>query len=107
MDVTRAMQNWNVKYVDVARSPESALRMFTRSERPARRSWKIGEEDRDGCSENWKLLKMSEMGDSKVGNIGKVRKLVQKIEMGDPKTGKLVRKIEMSGPQAEKLMKKM
>ena len=27
-DLKRAMQNWNMKYVDIARSPESALRVL-------------------------------------------------------------------------------
>ena len=51
MDLKRAMQNWNLKYVDVARSPESVLKMFTNSaeDRDGRpESWKISEEDGDG-----------------------------------------------------------
>ena len=35
VDLKRAMQNWNMKYVDIARSPESASRVFTSSERQA------------------------------------------------------------------------
>ena len=77
MDLKRAMQNWNLKYVDVARSPESVLRMFTNSERLANQM--------------------------KIKEIGKVEQLVQKIEMGDPKAGKLVRKMEMGDPKVGKI----
>ena len=35
MDLKRAMQNWNIKYVDSVRSQESALRVFTSRERLA------------------------------------------------------------------------
>ena len=51
----RAIQNWNMKHVDIARSPGSAVRVFISSERTGKsvedqrdwRSWKIGEEDPD------------------------------------------------------------
>ena len=33
MSLKRAIQSWNMKYVDVARSPGSALRVFTSKER--------------------------------------------------------------------------
>ena len=36
MSLKRAMKNWNLKYVDVARSPGSALRVFTSSKRAAK-----------------------------------------------------------------------
>ena len=48
-----------------------------------------------------KLVKKSEMGDSKVGKIGDVGKLVKRIEMDATNTGKLVKKSEMNCPQAE------
>ena len=48
MSLKRAIQNLNMKYFDIVRSPESALRVFTSSERTGksdedqgnRRSWK-------------------------------------------------------------------
>ena len=51
VDLKKAMQNWNMKYVDIVRSPESALTVFTTSERLANqmkinenwRSWTISE----------------------------------------------------------------
>ena len=62
MSLKGATQNWNMKYVDLARSPGSALRVFTSSERLANH------------------LKISE--------IGEVGKLVTKIETDAPKIGK-------------------
>ena len=61
MSLKRVIQNWNMKYFDVARSPGSAWRMFTSSERLANH------------------LKITE--------IGEAGKLVTKNEMGDPQTG--------------------
>ena len=58
MNLKRDIQNWNMKYVDVAWSPGSALRVFTSSERLANH------------------LKINEMG--------KVGQLVTKIEMNAP-----------------------
>ena len=77
VDLKRAMQNWNMKYVDFVGSPESALRIFTSSGRLAnqmningvweklenlcRRSRclvdkrKTDEEDRDGRHESWRV----------------------------------------------------
>ena len=104
----RAMQHWNMKYVDIARSPVSALRVFTSSERLANQM-KISE---IGEARIGKLVKKSEMGDPKAGRMRKFGKLVQKSEMGDPKAGrmrnfgKLVQKIEMSYPKTGKLVKK-
>ena len=49
-------KNWNMKYVDVARSPGSATRVFTSSERLANQtSCKIGDEERGMLRklENW------------------------------------------------------
>ena len=51
MSLKRAIREWNMKYVDIARSPGSAIRVFTSSERLAnqlkiteiRRSWRLGE----------------------------------------------------------------
>ena len=96
MDLKRAVQNWNMKYVDLARSPESALRVFTSSERLAIHL-KINEIGEVGklvtmmemdAPRIGKLVKTSEMGDPRAEKIGKSGKLVQKIGMGDPKTGK-------------------
>ena len=74
MSLKRAIQDWNMKYVDVVGSPGLALRVFTSSERltnhlkineigevgklvtkiemDSPEIAKIGEADRDGCSEN-------------------------------------------------------
>ena len=114
LSLKRATQNWNMKYVDIARSPGSALRVFISSERLANQL-KINE-----IGEVGKLVKKTEMYPPKIG------KLVKKIEMSDQKSGKLVRnemgdpsvgkigvvgklvtKIEMGGSQAGKLMKKV
>ena len=96
LSLERAIQNWNMKYVDISRSPGSALRMFTSSERLANRLTinKIGDVG--------KLVKTSEMGDPKVGNFG-VGKLVERIEMGDMKFGELVKKIQMNEPKVGKV----
>ena len=83
MSLKRAIQNWNMKYVDVVRSPGSVMRVFTSSERLANQ------------------LKKNEMDDPKVEKIGEVGNLVKKIEMGAPRTGKLVKKNEMHGPKVE------
>ena len=64
MDLKRAMQNWNMKYVDIARSPESAMRVFTSSERLANHL--------------------------KINEIGEVGKLMTMMEMDAPRIGKLV-----------------
>ena len=74
MDLKRAMQNWNVKNVDIVRSPELALRVFTGSERLANQMM--------------------------INEIGEVGKLVKQKEMGGPTMGNLVRRIEMSDPKA-------
>ena len=71
VDLKSAMQNWNMKYVGIARSPESALRVGTSSERLAIQ------------------MKISETTEMDAPRIGK---LVQKSEMGDPKVG--TRKLE-------------
>ena len=36
LSLKRAIQNWNMKYVDIARSPASALRKFTSLEQLAK-----------------------------------------------------------------------
>ena len=59
----RAIQNWNIKYFDIARSPGSVLRVFTSSERLPNQ------------------LKFNE--------IGEVGKLVKKIHTNDPKVGEV------------------
>ena len=65
MSSKRAIQNWNMKYVYIVRSPGSALRVFTSSERLA--------------------------SQLKINEIGEVGKPVTKIEMNAPKIGKLVK----------------
>ena len=69
----RAIPNWSMKCVDVARSAGSASRVFTCSERLANQL--------------------------KINEIGQVGKLVKQSEMGDSKGGNMMRKIG-SGPQA-------
>ena len=68
---TRAMQNWNMKNVNVARSPGSGLRVFTSSERLANQM--------------------------KINENGEVGKLVKKIGMGGPQAGKLMKNVETGG----------
>ena len=65
VDLKRAMQNWNMKYVDMARSPESASRVFASSERLANQM-RISEFEEVG-----KLVKKSETGDMNVGKVGR------------------------------------
>ena len=79
LSLKRAIQNWNMKYVDIVRSPGSVLRVFTSSERLANQLMtnEIGEVG--------KLVTKIEVVAPKVGNIGEVGKLVKKIEMGAPK----------------------
>ena len=124
-----------MKYVDIARTLESPLRVFTSIERLAKQmkihgigdAGKLVKRTEMDAPSIEKLVKKREMGDPKVGKFGVVGNMVQKIEMGEPKTGKLVkknemgdpkvgnigvagqmvRKIEMSGSQAEKLVKKI
>ena len=70
LSMRQAIQNWNMIYADIARSPESALRAFTRNEglanklnedevgevgnllkkieMDATKKWKSSEEGRDG-----------------------------------------------------------
>ena len=101
MSLKRATQNWNMKYVDVVRSPGSALRVFTSSERLANHM-KINE---NGESEN---VKKTEMGDPKVGtNGGVVGKLVRKIEIGGPQAGKLMKKVETGDMKVGELTTKI
>ena len=68
LSLKRALQNWNMKIVDIARSPGSALRVFTSSERLA--------------------------NELKTNEIGEVGKLVKRIEMGHLKAGQLMKKVE-------------
>ena len=69
VDLKRAMQNWNMKYVDISRSPESALRVIHQQLTTGK-----SHEDRE---------------------IGKVGTFVQRTEMDAPRIGKLVKKSEM------------
>ena len=57
----RAVQSFNMKCVDIARSPGSAFKVLTSSERLANQL--------------------------KINEIGEVAKLVKKEEMSDPKVG--------------------
>ena len=52
-------------------------------------------------------MKKSVMGDSLVGIIGEVGKLVKKIEMGGPQAGKLMKKVETGGMKVGELVKKI
>ena len=97
MSLKWAIHNWNVKYVDVARSPGSALRVFTSSGRLANQL------KNNNIGKGGRLVKKTEMGDSKVGKVGEVGKLVKKIEMGDPKIGKSVQKTEMGDSKVGKV----
>ena len=65
-----------MKYVDIARSPGSAIRVFTSSERLANQL--------------------------KISVIGEVGEVVTKTEMGDPRIRKLVKKNEMDVPKVGK-----
>ena len=77
----QAIQNWNMMYADIARSPESALRAFTSSEGLA-----------------------NQLNEDEVGEVGK---LLKKIEMDATKNvGKLVKKIEMDAARSEKFVNK-
>ena len=62
-DLKVAMQTWSLKFVDIARSPESALRVFTSSERLANQ------------------MQISDMG-KLVMDAPKTVKYVKKSEMG-------------------------
>ena len=63
MNLKRAIQNWNIKYVDAVRSPGSAIRVFTSSGRLAN------------------LLKKNEMDVPKVETVGVVGKLVERMDI--------------------------
>ena len=98
MSLKLAIQDWNVKYVDVARSPGSKIRVFTSSERLANQ------------------LKKTEMDVPKVEEVEVVGKLVERIHMGSPqarkrmknvktgdrKVGELVKRIQMNDPKVGK-----
>ena len=79
MSLPQTIQNRDMKYVDVARNPGSALGVFTSSERLANQL-KISEIGEVGT-----LVKKTETGDTKVEELAK------KIQMSDPKVGKSVR----------------
>ena len=66
VDLKGAMQNWSMKYVTIAKSPGSTLRLFTRSERLANRM-KISE-----VGEVGNLMKRTEVDAAKAGEIGKL-----------------------------------
>ena len=93
VDLRRAIQDWNMKYVNVARSPGSAIRVFTSSERLANQL-KIGQIREVGDSvtkietnapKRGTSVKKNEMNGPKVVEIGEVGTFVRKIEMGDPR----------------------
>ena len=79
MSLKRAIQDWNMKYVDVAGSPGLALRVFTSSERLANHL--------------------------KINEIGEVGKLVTKIEMDAPEIGTLLNERVMGDPRVGKSWK--
>ena len=81
MNLKRALQDWNMEYVDSPRSPGSAVSVFTSSERLT--------------------------GQLKINEIREVGELVTETETNAPNIGKLVRKIEMGDPLARKLIKKV
>ena len=96
-----------MKYVDIARGPGSAIRVFTSSERLATQlkktemdGPKVGETGEVGqfAMKTGKLVKKNEMGVSKVGKIGEAGTWVKKIEMGAPRIWKLVKENEMDVP---------
>ena len=91
LSLKRAMQDWNMKCVDIARSPGSAIRVFTSSERLANQL-KINE-----------IREVGELVTKTETNAPKKGKLVRKFEMGDPKNGKSVKKNEMDDPKVGKI----
>ena len=101
MSLKRAIENWNMEHVNVARNPGSALRVFTSSERLAR-SWRIGDEDRDECSRN---LKIGE--EERDVKFGVVEKLVRKVESGGPHAGKMMRKVGTGDRKVVDLVKQI
>ena len=66
VELKRATQSWNMKCVDIVRSPESALRVFLSSAR-------LGNQ-------------------MKINELEEVEKLVKRTEMDAPKIGKVVKK---------------
>ena len=68
----------DVKHADVARSPGSAMRVFTSSERLVN------------------YLKIDE--------IGEIGKLVKKIEMSGPQAGKRMKEVETGGMKVGQLV---
>ena len=90
MSLKRAIQNWSLEYVDVVRSPGSAVRVFTSSERLANQL---------------KINEITEVGEQVMKtetNAPKIGKLVRKNEMGDPRVGELVKKNQMDVPRVGK-----
>ena len=88
LSLNRAIQNWNMKCINIARSPGSALTVFTSSERLANQL-KINE-----IGDVGKLVKKIKMGAPKIGKLAnkndmKVEALVKKIQMNDSKVGKV------------------
>ena len=80
LSLKRAIQNWNTKCVDIARSPGSALSVFTSCERLANQ------------------LKTNE--------IGEVGTWVKKIEMGGPKARKQMKKVETGDMKVGELVER-
>ena len=77
LSLKRAIQNWNMKYVDIARSPGSASIVSSSSERLATQL-KTNE-----MGEVGKLLKSAPKS-GKIGEVGRlvhrVRQMIQKLE---------------------------
>ena len=53
------------------------------------------------------MVKKNEMGDSNVGKVRVVGRLVKKIEMGDPQAGLRMKKVETGGLKVGDLVKKI
>ena len=87
----RAIQNWNMRYVDVVRGPGSALTAFTSSERLAKRP---KTNDVGGVG---KVVKKIDMGDAKA------RRLVKNVGTGNMKMGRLVKKVPVNDPKIEEV----
>ena len=115
MSLKRAIQNWNMKYVDLVRSPGSAFRVFTSSQRLANQL-KINEirEGREqvtriemGAPRIGKLVKKNEMDVPEVEKLGAVGNLMKRIETGGPQARTLMKQVETFDREVGELVKKI
>ena len=83
------MQEWNMQYVNIARCPGSATRVFTSNERLANQ------------------LKKNETDDPQVGEIGEVGKLEEKIATGGPQGRKIMKKVVTGDRKVGELVQKI